>query len=84
MADKSETLAVRVKPQLKSRVEDWAEEKGLTVTDAHREILRRQVNDQQTIQEMRDCEEVMAKLEEIEKEIQELNQRWWRELFNKS
>lgn len=81
MTQKDRTLSVRVTPQLASRLEEYADEEGMTVTDAHRHLLRSALQGQASWEEMKETKAIMDKLEQVEQEIKELDRVWWRDLF---
>lgn len=73
---KSEVLTVRLSPELKSRVEEKAEEQNMTTTDYIRMLLR-EATGQGRIEDLRQNEEIIDKLEEIEQEIKTTYPGFW-------
>jgi gas vesicle protein len=81
MPEKTETLSVRITPQRREKLREWADEKGISEADAVRRMIERSIHDQKAIQEIAANEEIKQKLEDIEQEIKDIDRTWWERIF---
>jgi hypothetical protein len=81
MANKDETIAVRVTEQKRGQTQEWAEKHGMTEADAVRHAVHRLIYDQKRLEEISEQPEIQAKLESIEAQIAEISVPWWRRIF---
>ena len=82
MTKKSETISFRVTEETRDEIETWAENNGYSgEADALRGMIRTVVLDDEMIQDFKNSEEIMEKLEQLEEEIREYNRPLWVRLF---
>lgn len=83
MAKKSETISFRVTEEMRDEIETWAEQHGFSgEADAMRGMIRTIVLDDEMIQDFKNSDEIMQKLECLEAEIKKANRPLWSRLFD--
>lgn len=81
MTDKTETISIRVTPEMREDLNQWCEENGYSEAEGVRELIRRAIQGQETLEEIKGHDEIMKRLECIEKEIKEIDTSLWGQLF---
>jgi Arc/MetJ-type ribon-helix-helix transcriptional regulator len=85
MTDKSETISFRVTPEMRTAVNEFAKEQGYgSEADAMRGLIRRNLLFEETLGEAFDeeaKEEILAKLDEIQEEMEKDSGPFWKRLF---
>lgn len=82
MSDKTETISIRVTPEMATALDEWSEENGYDGrADAIRGLIRQICIGEANLHEYEHKDEVLEKLDEIKHHIREYNRPLWERLW---